>query len=104
MMEIAFGPVVLWCAVESLAVGIAAALLLPLLIPATSRLRLHGLKGRLGLMLLTGGLFGLGHLALFCAADGFPPRIIQSTAVALALTAAAGAAMLARRTRGIATA
>jgi hypothetical protein len=95
MMEIAFGPVIVECALKSLMFGALFAILFPML---ETRLAKGapgaGLVRRLGLGLLGGGLFGLAHLAIVCAADGFPPRIIQSTAVALTLIAAAGFALL----------
>lgn len=97
MMEIAFGPVILACATKSLAFGVLLALLIPALearlgapVPRTGPAR------RLGLCLLSGGLFGLIHLAVVCAADGFPPRIIQSAAAMLLMTAAIGALIILR--------
>jgi hypothetical protein len=96
MMEIVYGPVLLSCAVQSIAFGLIFAWMHPFLmrrffgVPAMIR------AGRAGLALLSGGLFGLGHLALVCSADGFPPRIIQSAAVALVAAAVSGTALLAR--------
>lgn len=97
MMEIAFGPVVAACALNSLGFGVLFALLFPLL-----EIRLAeggpptGLARRLGLALLGGGLFGLIHLAVVCAAAGLPPRIIQSAVVAFALVATAGLSLVRR--------
>ncbi|MDX2158536.1 MAG: hypothetical protein SFW09_18705 [Hyphomicrobiaceae bacterium] len=95
MMEIVYGPLILACAGKSLAFGILVAAALPLVEAALSaRAGQRGLVRRLGLGLLSGGLFGLAHLALVCAADGYPPRIIQSTALAMAIVAAAGLTLL----------
>ncbi len=91
MMEIAFGPVIAACALKSLVFGALFAILFPMLeTRIASRAPATGLVRRIGLALLGGGLFGIAHLAIVCAADGFPPRIIQSTAVGLALVAATG--------------
>lgn len=96
MMEIAFGPVVLACAAKSLAFGILFALVFPIVeLRLASTARASGLAQRLGLGLLAGGLFGLAHLVVVCAADGFPPRIIQSTAAALVMLTLTGTALVA---------
>lgn len=98
MMEIAFGPVIVACAAKSLAFGLLFAVLFPLverrLAPGR---RATSIGRRLGLGLLGGGLFGLAHLTIVCAADGFPPRIIQSAAVALALLALSGFGLVRRQ-------
>jgi len=91
MMEIAFGPVIAACALKSLVFGALFAILFPMIETRLAKgAPASGIARRLGLGLLGGGLFGIAHLAIVCAADGFPPRIIQSTAVALALIAATG--------------
>ena len=95
MMEIAFGPVIAACALKSLAFGALFAILFPMLeTRIAGSAPVTGLVRRLGLALLGGGLFGIAHLAIVCGADGFPPRIIQTTAVALVLMAMAGFAMI----------
>jgi len=91
MMEIAFGPVIAACALKSLAFGVVFALAVTLI---EARFRAGSapstLARRIGLGLLAGGIFGLAHLAIICAADGFPPRIVQSAALGLLLVALAG--------------
>ncbi len=91
MMEIAFGPVIAACALKSLVFGALFALVFPMLETRLAKgAPASGIVRRLGLGLLSGGLFGIAHLAIVCAADGFPPRIIQSTAVALLIISATG--------------
>lgn len=104
MMEIAFGPVVLACFRESLVFGVLFALLVPQIQMLLNRSRTVGLGQRIGLGLVAAGLFGLTHLLVVCSADGFPPRIIQSAGVALALVAALGTVVVARQRRGFAKA
>jgi len=97
MMEIAFGPVIVACVAKSLVFGCLFALLFPMLqrrLGAGAAGR--GLLRSMGLGLLGGSLFGIAHLVIECAADGFPPRIIQVTGLALLVTAAIGAALVAR--------
>jgi|LNFM01.1.fsa_nt_gb hypothetical protein len=91
MMEIAFGPVIAACALKSLMFGALFAILFPMLETRLAKgTPASGIVRRLGLGLLSGGLFGIAHLAIVCAADGFPPRIIQSTGLALLIIAATG--------------
>jgi hypothetical protein len=94
-MEIVYGPVLLACAIQSAVFGILFALLFPAIAKRLGS-TVGGLSRRAGLALLAGGLFGLAHLVIVCAADGFPPRIIQSAAIMLALAAALGLGMIAR--------
>jgi hypothetical protein len=54
---------------------------------------------RMGLGLVAGGAFGLADLAIACASDGFPPRIIQSTAAGLVMIVASGLALMRWRRR-----
>ena len=100
MMEIAFGPLVLACAAKSLVFGILFAMLFPMLEALLgSNVHPSSLTRRLGLGMLAAGLFGLTHLVVVCAADGVPPRIIQSTGLAMAMLAALGFATIARAAR-----
>jgi hypothetical protein len=93
MMEIVYGPMILACATKSLTVGLLAMLLVQMA-PSVRRI---GLGGRLGLGFLAAGLFGIAHIAIVCSADGFPPpRIVQSTALALIVLAATGAVLMRR--------
>jgi hypothetical protein len=103
MMEIAFGPVIVACALKSLMFGALFAILFPMFEMRFAKgAPASGIVRRVGLGLLGGGLFGLVHLAIVCASDGFPPRIIQSTAVGLAMIAATGFALV-RNSRPTAT-
>lgn len=96
MMEIAFGPVIAACALKSLAFGALFAILFPMLETRLAKgAPASGIVRRLGLGLLSGGLFGIAHLAIVCAADGFPPRIIQSAGILLLIATLAGLAILA---------
>ncbi|MEZ5816019.1 MAG: hypothetical protein R3D44_02930 [Hyphomicrobiaceae bacterium] len=97
MMEIVYVPVVLSCALQSLAFGALFAATFPFLERRFGRLEgtpSSGFVRRLGLALTSGAVFGLTHLAIVCAEDGFPPRIIQSTAASLAVVALAGAGLI----------
>lgn len=97
MMEIAFGPLVLACAAKSLAFGILFALLFPVLEARLGRSNpSSGMARRFGLGMMAAGVFGLTHLVVVCAADGVPPRIIQSTGLALVMLSTLGFAVLAR--------
>ncbi len=95
MMEIVYGPVIAACGQKSALFAAFVAVVLPAVM---SRMSVGpsawSLTRRAGLGLLAGGLFGLVHLVVVCAADGFPPRIIQSTGIALALTAMLGTLLL----------
>ena len=95
MMEIVYGPVILACLWKSLAFGALMALLLPTLLRRGEGGPV-GLGERLGVGLAASGFFGLAHLGLVCAADGFPPRIIQSTAGLLATVAVLGLVLVQR--------
>lgn len=100
MMEIVYGPVVLTCGLKGVAAGLLGALFLPWLLHRLGwSARSVGASGRIGFGLLTGGLFGIFELVMFCAGDGFPPRILQSTGVAMLLLAAVGATLLWGRRR-----
>ena len=85
MMEIVYGPAIAACALQSLLFGLVFALSLPHLEVRCTGILRGGALRRTGLGLVGGGLYGLAHLTLVCANDGFPPRIIQSTGVALIL-------------------
>ncbi len=91
MMEIAFGPDILMCAVRGALFGLVAALIVPM----TFR-RFGGLAGRVGLAALSGGLFAALNLAVTCAHDGAPPRIVIVAGLAMLASAAAGALLLSR--------
>ncbi len=97
MMEIAYGPVILACAMKSVAFAVLFAAMFPIVeARVAGRTIGTGPARRIGLAIMAFGMFGLAHLAIVCAADGFPPRIIQSTALAFIVTAAAGFAVLGR--------
>lgn len=97
MMEIAFGPVVLACITKSVAFGILVAMLAPVLEARIGRtLGTSSVARYVGLGMMAAGLFGLTHLVVVCAADGFPPRIIQSTGLALIVLSTLGLTMMAR--------
>lgn len=85
MMEIAFGPVIASCFAQSLFVMALVAIVAPA----------NTVSRRLGQGLAAGGLFGIAHLVFVCAADGFPPRIIQSAGILLLIATLAGLAILA---------
>ncbi|MEZ5857350.1 MAG: hypothetical protein R3D67_22440, partial [Hyphomicrobiaceae bacterium] len=86
--------VVLACAVQSAIFGLLLAGLVPMIVKRLGGVDLGGLARRAGVGLVGGGLFGLVHLVTVCAADGFPPRIIQSTGVALIIVGVLGAMLL----------
>lgn len=97
MMEIAYGPLILDCAMKSVAFAVLFALIFPTIeARVAGRTIATGPARSIGLGIVALGMFGLAHLAIVCAADGFPPRIIQSTALAFILAAAVGFAFLAR--------
>jgi hypothetical protein len=94
MMEIAYGPLIVSCALQGLAFGALFALTFPFLERRLFGAPSSGLARRVGLAFAAGGLFGLVQLAVACASDGFPPRIVQSAALALVIVAAAGFALV----------
>jgi hypothetical protein len=94
MMEIAYGPLVVSCLLESLVFGLLFALTFPMVATRWLGHPAFSLGRRVGVGLLAGGGFGIMHLVLACSADGFPPRIVQSAGLALVLAAAAGLAVV----------
>ena len=103
MMEIVYAPLVLSCVIKSLVFGILFCIAFPSVeARMTASAPAAGLSRRLGLALMGGGLFGLAHLTFACASDGFPPRIIQSTGIALMLCAMLGALVLVKLKKSMA--
>jgi hypothetical protein len=102
MMELIYGPVVMTCAAKSVAFGLLFALAFPAILTWRTEGRFQPtLVQRMAIGLAATGFFGLGELALFCAADGYPPRIIQSTGVAFAMLALVGVALIARSRKAL---
>ena len=99
MMEIVYGTVLLSCAWKSALFGVLLAVLFPLIRRWREAAELARLDFRLGLALSAGGAFGVLDLLLFCVADGFPPRIVQSALAALLVAATAGTVLIWRQAR-----
>ncbi len=94
MMEIVYGPVVLECLRQSAMFGALFAILWPMLMRRFAGSNMASKAAYFGVGLIGTSAYGLAHLVTVCAADGFPPRIIQSTGLALLIVGLSGIVLL----------
>ncbi len=99
MMEIVYGPVVLECLRQSAMFGVLFAIFWPMLMQRVVGFKMASKAAYVGAGLIGASAYGLVHLVTVCAADGFPPRIIQSTGLALLMIGLSGIVLLAGQRR-----